>query len=107
MASDEEILGRNSVDDLGAILSVTRADADEAIHAVTDHADAIFTWDYEKGARPQLSKLYEKAKHAQWDGETDLDWSIEHDREAHAHAAALHRSADFAARGIDLSGSPL
>ena len=27
-----------------------------------DNADAIFTWDYEKGARPALNKLYEKAK---------------------------------------------
>ena len=51
----------------------------EAIHAVKDNADAIFTWDYEKGARPALNKLYEKAKTSQWNGETDLDWSIEVD----------------------------
>ena len=29
---------------------------------MADNADAIFTWDYEKGARPALNKLYEKAK---------------------------------------------
>jgi len=28
---------------------------------------------------PALNKLYEKAKHSQWNGETDLDWSIEVD----------------------------
>jgi hypothetical protein len=48
---------------------------------VKDNADAIFTWDYEKGERPALNKLYEKAKTAQWNGETDLDWSIDVDPE--------------------------
>ena len=43
MATDAEILGRDHVDDLQAILSVSRADVDEAVHAVADHADAIFT----------------------------------------------------------------
>jgi len=38
-----------------------------------------FTWDYSKGARPGLDKLYEKAKRSQWNAETDLDWSIEVD----------------------------
>jgi hypothetical protein len=79
MATDHEILGRASVDDLEAILAVSNQDVDEAIHAVQDNADSIFTWDYEKGARPALNKLYEKAKNAQWNGETDLDWSIEVD----------------------------
>jgi hypothetical protein len=82
MSSDQlstnfDILGRADVDDLEAILAVSNQDLDEAVHAVKDNADAIFTWDYEKGARPALNKLYEKAKHAQWNGETDLDWSID------------------------------
>jgi hypothetical protein len=76
---DLDIIGRADVNDLEAILAVSNQDVDEAIHAVKDNADAIFTWDYEKGARPALNKLYEKAKHAQWNGETDLDWSIEVD----------------------------
>jgi hypothetical protein len=79
MASDDIILGRTDVNDLEAILAVSNQDADEVVHAVRDNADAIFTWDYEKGARPALSKLYEKAKGAQWNGETDLDWSIDVD----------------------------
>jgi hypothetical protein len=81
MSSDEQILGRASVDDLEAILSVANTDVDEVIHAVKDNADAIFTWDYEKGERPALNKLYEKAKTAQWNGETDLDWSTDVDPE--------------------------
>jgi hypothetical protein len=79
MSSDDKILGRADVNDLEAILAVSNQDVDEVVHAVRDNADAIFTWDYEKGARPALNKLYEKAKHAQWNGETDLDWSIDVD----------------------------
>jgi len=77
--TDQDILGRADVNDLEAIMAISNTDVDEAIHAVRDNADAIFTWDYEKGARPALNKLYEKAKTAQWNGETDLDWSIEVD----------------------------
>ena len=81
MATDQDILGRADVNDLEAIIAITNTDVTEAIHTVEDNADAIFTWDYEKGARPALNKLYEKAKHAQWNGETDLDWSIDVDPE--------------------------
>ncbi|MCB0961748.1 MAG: ferritin-like domain-containing protein, partial [Acidimicrobiales bacterium] len=107
MATDEQILGRDGVDDLDAILSVSAADVDEAIHTVADNADAIFTWDYEKGRRPALNKLYEKAKHAQWNGATDLDWSIEVDREAEAVALIAARSEGMARKGVDLSGTPV
>ena len=81
MSSDQEILGRADVNDLEAIIAITNTDMTEAIHTVEDNADAIFTWDYEKGARPALNKLYEKAKTSQWNGETDLDWSIDVDPE--------------------------
>src|SRR5215213_8777422 len=74
MASDHEIIGRADVNDLEAILAISNTDVDEALHTVADNADAIFTWDYEKGARPALNKLYEKAKTSQWNGETDLPW---------------------------------
>ena len=67
--------------DLEAILSISNRDVDEVVHAVTDNADALFTWDYAKGARPALDKLYEKAKTSQWNGSTDLDWSVDVDPE--------------------------
>ena len=72
MSTNEQIIGREDINDLEAILSVTNTDVNEVVHAVEDNAEAIFTWDYEKGARPALNKLYEKAKTAQWNGETDL-----------------------------------
>ena len=77
--SDADIIGRADINDLEAIMEVSNTDTNELIHSVADNADAIFTWDYEKGARPALNKLYEKAKTSQWNGETDLDWSIEVD----------------------------
>ncbi len=85
MRSDAEILGREHVDDVEAIVEIAQwnADPDEVSHAVADQADALFTWDYTKAARPKLDKLYEKAKVSQWNAQTDLDWSIEVDpREA-------------------------
>jgi len=78
--SYNEILGRDGLNDLDAILAITNTDVDEVVHAVTDNADAIFTWDYER-SRPNLGRLYEKAKSSQWNGETDLDWSVDVDQE--------------------------
>jgi hypothetical protein len=79
-ASNEEIIGRDDINNIEAILSVTNTDVDEVEHIVKDNADAIFTWDYSL-ARPQLRKLYEKAKSGQWNASTDLDWSTEVDLE--------------------------
>ena len=81
MATNEDMIGRQDVDDLDSILALANTDVDAVVHAVADNADAIFTWDYEKGARPALNKLYEKAKHSQWNGETDLPWDTEVDVE--------------------------
>jgi hypothetical protein len=79
-SSNEDIIGRDEIDDIEAILSVSNTDVDEVQHIVKDNADAIFTWDYSL-ARPQLRKLYEKAKVGQWNATTDLDWDTEIDVE--------------------------
>src|SRR6476661_5348912 len=101
MSTNEQLIGRGEVDDLEAILSVVNTDVDEAIHAVKDNAEAIFTWDYEKGARPALNKLYEKAKTSQWNGETDLDWSQDVDQEK----LALMGMQQGEEPALDLSGT--
>ena len=54
MAGYEDLIGREDINDLEAILSVANTDTTEIVRAVRDNADAIFTWDYEKGARPAL-----------------------------------------------------
>ncbi|HTZ08495.1 MAG TPA: ferritin-like domain-containing protein [Acidimicrobiales bacterium] len=105
MRDTADIIGRDDVNDLEAILSVVNTDADEAVHAVESVYDTIFTWDYEKGQRPKLDKLYEKAKRAQWNGQTDLPWETEVDQEklVVANAVANGGFTD----GIDVSGTAL
>jgi hypothetical protein len=79
-AANSELIGRDEINDIDAILSVINTDVDAVSHAVKDNADAIFTWDYSL-ARPALRKLYEKAKTGQWNATTDLPWETEVDQE--------------------------
>ncbi len=106
MSTDAEILGRDDVNDIDAILAITNTDRDEVIHSVKDNAEAIFTWDYEKGQRPALNKLYEKAKTSQWNGETDLPWHLEVDQEEFARAIMALQAQGRADAGIDLAHTP-
>ncbi len=76
----QNLIGRADINDLEAILAVSNTDVDSALHLVKSEFNSEFTWDYER-SRPQLSKLYEKAKTSQWNVTTDLDWSIDVDIE--------------------------
>jgi hypothetical protein len=102
MTTYDELIGRAELDDLDAILAVANTDTTSPLHAVRDNAEAIFTWDYEKGQRPALNKLYEKAKVSQWNGETDLPWDTEIDQELLAQLMA----AQFGFQQMDLSHTP-
>ena len=102
MTTYEDLIGRARLDDLDAILAVANTDTASTVHAVPDHADAIFTWDYEKGGRPALNRLYEKAKTSQWNGETDLPWDTEIDQEQLAQLMLP----SFGLQEMDLTGTP-
>jgi len=78
--TNAEMIGRDELNDIEAILAITNTDVDAVQHIVKDNADRIFTWDYTL-TRPALRKLYEKGKTGQWNGSTDLDWSIDVDVE--------------------------
>ena len=71
------------VNDPERIMELARAnvDPDAVVHAVKDNAEALFTWNYDKGQRAALDKLYEKAKTSQWNASTDLDWDTDVDLE--------------------------
>ena len=104
MSSNQDIIGRADANDLAEILAISNTDVHATIRAVADNADAIFTWNYNKGERRPLEKLYEKAKTSQWNGETDLDWSIDVDQEAVVAAnAAAGLGID---ENTDLTGTP-
>ena len=81
MRSNAELIGREDINDYEAVLALVGHQEADGRHLVPDNCKAEFTWDYEKGRRPQLEKLYEKAKNAQWNGRTDLPWEIEVDQE--------------------------
>jgi hypothetical protein len=105
MRPTADIIGRDDINDLEAILSVVNTDPDEALHAVHSNYDTIFTWDYEKGQRPKLDKLYEKAKTAQWNAQTDLPWETVVDQEQLVVANAVANGGFN--EGIDVSGTSL
>jgi hypothetical protein len=100
MRTAEEILGRE-VDDLEAVLSVVNTAWGERSHTVHSVYDTNFTWEYDKGARPRLDKLYEKAKKAQWNAQTDLPWETEVDQEKIVMNSSLSQGT------IDFTGTPL
>jgi hypothetical protein len=85
--TNEQLIGRAEVNDLEAIFSTVGRAEEEGRHVVEDHCPAEFTWVYDKGARPSLDKLYEKAKRTQWNGATDLPWETAVDQEALAARA--------------------
>ena len=105
MRETVDIIGRDDVNDMEAILSVINTDANEERHAVHSVYDTIFTWDYEKGQRPKLEKLYEKAKKTQWNGQTDLPWETEVDQEKLVMANAAANGG--LGEGLDVSGTSL
>ena len=81
LRSNLDLIGREDINDLEAVLSFCGHYDAEGFHRVPDNCPAEFTWDYEKGRRAGLDKLYEKAKKAQWNGQTDLPWDTEVDQE--------------------------
>ena len=85
MLSNQEIIGRDEINDYAAIFELVGSEEDSGTRSVPDHCEAQFTWDYEKGSRPALDKLYEKAKRSQWNGSTDLPWDTLVDQEAIAY----------------------
>ena len=100
----DDMIGRTDLNDLEAILSVTNTDREETIHAVRSNFDTIFTWDYDKGSKPKLNRLYEKAKTSMWNAQTDLPWEIEVDQERLVQEnAVLNGSIE---QTIDLTGTP-
>ena len=103
MTTNFDMIGRDEINDLEAILTITNSEVDEVVHTVRAEADALFTWDYER-SRPALVKLYEKAKTSQWNAETDLDWSIEVDQAAVVLANQAQMGGGFA-DNVDLTGT--
>ncbi|HVV35844.1 MAG TPA: ferritin-like domain-containing protein [Acidimicrobiales bacterium] len=105
ISENAAIIGREDINDLEAILSVTNTERDAIISNVASNYDSIFTWDYEKGHRPKLDRLYEKAKTSMWNGQTDLPWETPVDQEEVARNNAAANSTGLS-QNMDLAGTP-
>ncbi len=103
-STNEQLIGRADVNDLEAILSVANTDGDSVDHRVESRYDALFTWNYDKGTRQRLDRLYEKAKSSQWNGRTDLPWDVEVDQRAVVEANRALMGAN--GLDIDVTGTP-
>ena len=103
--SSHQFLGREDVNDIESIIRDDARDFGTDFHSTPARGDAIFTWDYSR-TREGLAKLYEKAKTSQWNGSTDLDWSIDVDIEqvAREMSGAVNF---FQQRMTDVEGSPV
>jgi hypothetical protein len=76
----------------------------EAVKVVHDHADRLFTWNYERD-RGQLVTLYNKAMASQWNSVTELDWATNVDPEDVVNREGpMYRLAEAATR---VPGSPI
>jgi hypothetical protein len=104
MRSNLDLIGRDDVNDTLEIYSLIGHEEPEGTHSVEDNCAAEFTWDYTKGARPKLDKLYEKAKGAQWNGRTDLPWETEVDQVRLAHDLYVENTSGPFGH-LDLSGT--
>jgi hypothetical protein len=103
MRSNLDLIGRTDVVDYEAIFSVVGVQEENGLHAVDNNCQTLFTWDYTKGARPGLDKLYEKSKKAQWNGQTDLPWDTEVDSWKLAEEAYTEDQSGFF--NADLTGT--
>ena len=59
MTTNMELIGRDEINDLEAILSVSNTDVDAVVHTVKANADAVFTWDYERSRTAARQALRE------------------------------------------------
>ncbi len=79
---------------------------DESIKLITDNAQRIFTWSYERD-RPQLVTLYNKAMASQWNSVTELDWDTDVDAERLVETSPQQNATVEVARAAaQVPGSP-
>ncbi|MEN3271828.1 MAG: hypothetical protein V7636_589 [Actinomycetota bacterium] len=83
------------------------AEVDESIKLITDNAQRIFCWNYDR-SRDQLVTLYNKAMASQWNSVTELDWSTEVDPEELVRTSPQQNAIVTVARAAaEIPGSPL
>jgi hypothetical protein len=85
----------------------SREAMDSSIKLITDNAQRVFLWDYDR-SREQLVTLYNKAMASQWNSVTDLDWATPVDPEELIHTSPQQNlTVELARAAAKEPGSPL
>ena len=80
---------------------------DASIKLVTDNAQRVFLWNYERD-RGQLVTLYNKGMSSQWNSVTDLDWDTDVDPEELIRTSPQQNvTVTLARAAAEVDGSPL
>jgi hypothetical protein len=83
------------------------SEVDASIKLVTDNAQRVFLWNYERD-RDQLVTLYNKGMSSQWNSVTDLDWNTDVDPEELVRTSPQQNVMVTLARAAaEVDGSPL
>jgi hypothetical protein len=83
------------------------SEVDASIKLVTDNAQRVFLWNYERD-RDQLVTLYNKGMSSQWNSVTDLDWDTDVDPEELVRTSPQQNVIVTLARAAaEVDGSPL
>jgi hypothetical protein len=83
------------------------AEVDASIKLITDNAQRIFLWNYDR-SREQLVSLYNKAMASQWNSVTELDWATDVDPEELVRTSPQQNlMVELARAAAKISGSPM
>src|SRR3954454_10404437 len=83
------------------------AEVDASIKLITDNAQRIFLWNYDR-SREQLVSLYNKAMASQWNSVTELDWAIDVDPEELVRTSPQQNlMVELARAASKIAGSPM
>src|SRR5437764_5706667 len=84
-----------------------RAEMDSSIKLITDNADRVFLWNYDR-SREQLVSLYNKAMASQWNSVTELDWATDVDPEELVRTSPQQNlMVELARAASKIAGSPM
>ena len=106
MATNEDLIGRDDINDLEAILADHQHRRRRGHPRGEGQRRRHLHVGLREGQPAQLNSLYEKAKTSQWNGETDLPWDDRGRPGGRRRCANAAPTRPASAQGMDLTGTP-